>query len=243
MSSDARAPLVYLIDIETSPNLGYTWGKYEQTVIRYASEWQLLSIAYKELGKGKTHYIARPDFKDKTDKSLAKAAWKILDEADVIIAHNGDRFDIRKLRAKFIEHGMAPPSPIKSIDTRKIARSQFMFNSNSLNDLAFTLKLGKKMQTGGFDLWLGCMAGDAKAWRKMIAYNKQDVILLEKVYQRLKSWYPNHPNLALYADVPGCPVCSSTNVQRRGYNVMKMRKNMRPHCQSCSHWFSRGVAA
>lgn len=233
------SPIVYLIDIETSPNLAYVWGKYEQNAIAFQREWELLSFAYKRLGSPKTHCIARPDFKDKTDRAITLAVWAVLNEADVVIAHNGDQFDVRKLRAKFVEHGLTPTRPFKTIDTKKIAKSQFMFNSNSLNDLAATLKLGAKMQTGGFDLWLGCMAGDAKAWRKMVKYNRHDVVLLEKVYDRLKAWHPSHPNLPLYEDRPGCPVCSSPRVQRRGFQILKLKKNARFQCQGCGHWFNR----
>ena len=246
VAASSGSPRVILLDIETSPNVGYIWGKYEQNVIAYQSEWQLLSMAWKLLGEKKVHCISRPQFKDKTDKMIAEAAWDILATADVVIAHNGARFDIPKLRAKFIEHNLPPLPPLKVIDTRKIARSQFMFNSNSLNDLAATLKLGAKAQTGGFDTWLGCMNGDKKAWKRMIEYNIQDVVLLERVYERLAAWYPNHPNLTLYAAAttvgrPVCPVCSSDNVQRRGYNVMKTRRNARLHCQDCRHWFSAAL--
>lgn len=240
--SSSSSAKVILIDIETGPNISYTWGKYDQNVIAFKQEWQLLSFAYKELRKQKVFCIARPDFKDPTDLSITKAVWNVLNTADVVIAHNGDHFDVPKMRAKFVEHGLRPTTPFKTIDTKKIAKSQFMFNSNSLNDLAFTLKIGRKKQTGGFDLWLECLKGDPHAWHKMVAYNKHDVILLEKIYLRLCSWYPHHPNLALYADIMGCPVCSSDHVQRRGFNVMKFRKSARFHCQSCGAWFSRATS-
>lgn len=236
------SPHIILIDIETSPNLGFTWEKWEQNVIAFKKEWQLLSFAWKTLGKPPTRCLARPDFKDKTDRSLVKAVWEILNAADIIIAHNGDQFDVPKLRAKFVEHGLTPPTPFKTIDTRKIAKQHFKFNSNSLNDLAATLKIGRKLQTGGFELWLGCMNDDPRAWRKMRQYNKHDVVLLEKVYQRLKAWSPSHPNTALYNNRPGCPVCSSPKIQRRGYQIMRTRKAARFQCQSCSHWFSRSLS-
>lgn len=233
------SPKVFLVDIETAPFIGYIWGKYDQTVIKKIRGWHLLSFAYKELGKQPVRCFSRPDFKDKTDKSITRAIWGVLDSADVIIAHNGDRFDIPKLRSKFVEHGLLPPKPFKTIDTKKIAKAHFGFYSNSLNDIADDLGLGKKLETGGFELWEGCMAGDPKAWRKMVAYNKQDVILLEKVYERLKVWHPSHPNLALYEDRPGCPVCSSLKVQRRGFQINKVARSFRYQCRDCAHWFSR----
>lgn len=235
---------VILLDIETSPSVGYTWGKFDQTVIKPVRGWEILSFAYKELGRGRVKCIARPDYKDKTDKALVKDIWKILDDSSAVIAHNGDRFDIVKLRAKFVAHGLPPTRPFKQIDTKKIAKSHFGFYSNSLNDIARELGLGEKVQTGGFDLWEGCMAGDAAAWRKMRKYNAWDVTLLERVYLKLRSWHPTHPNMALL-DIGGavtdCPVCSSEKVQRRGYQALRMRRAARFQCQDCFHWFSRAL--
>ncbi len=238
------SPRVLLIDIETFPNVGYTWGKYEQNVLHFVREWELASFAWKELGRGKVQAIARPDFKDGTDATIVKAVRKIVDQADVLIGHNVDRFDSPMLRSKFAQQEM-PPTNYRTIDTRKIARSQFRFNSNKLDDLARTLNIGRKMPTGGFDLWLKCMAGDPTAWRQMVRYNKWDVVLLEKVYQRLRAWYPQHVNFALYSgegDKPECPICESTKVQRRGYRVMTVRRAARLQCQKCGHWFSRALS-
>lgn len=231
-------PYTALIDIETSPGLGWSWGRRETDILRVKQDWELLSFAWKELGRGKVNCYARPDFKDKTDKALTRAAWGILDSSDVVIGHNLDKFDHRKLRAKFVEHRLPPPRPYKTIDTLKIARKHFAFSSNKLNDLAQTLGVGAKMRTGGLDLWFDCMDGDPAAWRKMVAYNKRDVVLLESVYERLKAWHSNHPNMPLHSGMAGCPVCSSINLQRRGYVVSKVTKSPRWQCMDCGAWFS-----
>lgn len=238
------AAKVILIDIETSPNVAYTWGAFDQNVIAFDREWEVLSVAWKELGKKQVYAVSRPDFDDKTDKELVLAVWKVLDEADVLIGHNIDKFDSPKLRAKFIQYGLKPPSPYKTIDTIKIARSQFRFNRNRLSDLAFTLNLGRKVKTGGIDLWFDCwLANKPEAWKKMVKYNKHDVVLLERVYYRLAAWYPNHPNLAIYDEdgeyVAKCPTCNSTKVHRRGFHVMKTRKAARFQCQQCGAWFHK----
>lgn len=236
---------IVLLDIETSPNVVYTWAKYEQNAIEQISGWEILSFAWKELGTGKVRCIARPDYKDKTDRTLTKEIWKILDGCSAVIGHNSDRFDMAKLRAKFVAHGLPPLRPVKQIDTKKIAKAHFGFFSNSLNDIAKDLGLGTKIQTGGFELWKGCIAGDPAAWRKMRRYNSFDVTLLERVYLKLRAWHPTHPNLALL-DIAGtvtdCPVCSSDKVQRRGYQVLRTRRAARLHCQECNHWFSRALS-
>lgn len=235
----SRKPRILIWDIETSPNLAYVWGKWEQNVISFKKEWELLSVAYKWLGESQVYCVGRCDFKDSTDRALVDKVWQLLDESDVAIAHNGDQFDNKKIRAKFVEHGFKPPKPYKTIDTKKIAKNNFNFNSNSLNDLGQLLKLGKKVETGGFDLWLKCMAGDDKAWKKMKSYNKQDVVLLEKVYNKLKIWDEKHINLAALEDKrDACPICASAKVQKRGFYYARTTKRVRWSCMECGHWFS-----
>jgi DNA polymerase elongation subunit (family B) len=236
---------ILLYDIENSPNLGWTWGKYEQNVIEFKDEWYLLSFAYKWLGESKVHAYSLPDFKlykkDKQDDSgLVKKLWEVMNEADVIIAHNGDQFDIRKTNARFIAHGLTPPKPYQTIDTKKVAKKYFMFNSNKLDDLGKYFGVGRKKETGGFELWKGCMVGDKKSWKKMVTYNKQDVVLLEEVYKKLLPWIGNHPNINLVSDVTGaCPNCGSTHLQKRGFGYTRVSKYQRYQCNNCHAW-SRG---
>lgn len=231
-------PRILFFDIETSPNLGYTWSKWEVNVIEFVKEWELLSFAYKWQGDKDVHCLARPDFKDKTELSLVKALHRLLDEADVVVGHNSDQFDNKKAKAKFVEHNLPPVSPFTSIDTKKMAKGSFQFNSNSLNDLGQLLKVGKKLKTGGFELWTGCMAGDKASWKTMKEYNKQDVVLLEKVYNRLKVWDTKHPSFsAMEGKTDVCPICGSSNVQNRGYSYTRASRKQRKQCLACRHWY------
>lgn len=235
----AKKPRVLFYDIETSPNLAYVWGKYEQDVIAFKEEWSLLSFAYKWQGEKSVEVVTASNYKE---AMLVKALHTLFDSADVIIGHNSEKFDNKKVKAKFVEYGLAPPKPYKSVDTLKIARSQFAFNSNKLDDLGKILRVGGKVATGGFGLWLKCMAGDKQAWKKMARYNKQDVVLLEKVYEKLKAWAPNHPDMAVLSGAKGtCPVCTSSDVQKRGYQATKAAKKQRLQCNECSHWFLGGT--
>ena len=240
------APRIAFFDIETAPNLGYTWGKWEQNVISFKSSWYLLSFAVRYAGEKKTTTYALPDYpgyaKNKEcDKALTKQLYKMMASADIVVGHNGDRFDIKKANARFIYHGLPPTPPYKTIDTLKIAKQRFAFTSNKLDDLGAYLKVGRKLPHTGFHLWLGCMSGDMKAWRLMRRYNAQDVDLLVRVYEKLKPWANNHPNLKLYHDREGCPTCLSTKVQRRGVMVKLSSKRHRFHCQDCGVWFAGGV--
>jgi len=229
---------ILFYDIETAPNLAYVWGKYEQDVIAYKSQWYLLSFAYKWLGKAKVHVVTLQDFPDKTDRALAKALRRVLNSADILIAHNGDEFDQKKAKARFIYHNIKPLRIIPTIDTKKIAKKYFNFNSNSLNDLGEYLRLGKKVPHNGFDLWLGCMKGDIKSWDLMRAYNKQDVVLLEKVYNKFLPWMHTHPNMALLRNQQtGCPKCGSMNIRKDGVRANSQTMQQQWKCKDCKGYY------
>ena len=237
---------VLFYDIETAPCQGFTWGMYEQNVIDLVHSWYILSIAYKWKGDKKVTVKALPDYHQKDpedDSGLVKDIWKLFDAADVLVAHNGIKFDTRKCQSRFIKHGLLPPSPYKQIDTLKIARKHFAFVSNKLDDLGAYLGIGRKLPHTGWALWRGCMSGDSASWKTMRRYNAHDVELLEAIYDRLAPWESNHINLTLFGDRPGCPCCQSPKVQRRGFNVALSRRTERWHCQGCGHWWSTGKAA
>lgn len=235
---------ILFYDIETAPNTSYIWGKYEQDSLGNLQDWYMLSFAAKWYGDNKVISYGLPDFRDykknpTNDKELVRKLWELIDEADVIVAHNGDDFDNKKANARFVYHGFTPPSPYKTIDTKKIAKRYFRFDSNKLTDIGKYLNLGQKVETGGFSLWVGCMSGDKNAWRKMIKYNRQDVVLLEKIYEVFKPWIRNHPNVnALSGRTNACPTCGSKHLQSRGYMVSKASptKTQRFQCQSCGAW-------
>lgn len=233
---------ILFLDIENSPNISYTWGKYDQNVIDFQQEWYMLSFAYKWFGDKTTRAFSLPDFKTyKKEKSndglLLKQLWMLLDEADIIIGHNVDRFDIRKINARLLAHGYPPPSPYKTVDTLKVARKYFFMNSNKLAHIGRYLGVGEKIATGGFDLWLSCMGGDMKAWKKMVEYNKNDVTLTERVYKQLQPWIATHPNVnALTGVKEACPKCGEKDLQRRGYAISGSGKRQRFQCVSCGGW-------
>lgn len=216
MTNAPKKARILLYDIETTPNLAYVWGKYQQDVIAYEEEWHILCFAYKWLGERTTHVVALPDFplykrEPRNDKEVVKKLKELFDEADVVIAHNGDSFDQKKVQARFMVHRLGPPTPYRQIDTKKVARKYANFNSNKLSDLGRNLGLGQKLDTGGFSLWLGCMNGVAAAWNTMKRYNKQDVVLLEQVYLELRPWINNHPAMNLMeGKYDACPNCGST---------------------------------
>src|ERR1700733_5194536 len=184
---------IAFVDIETAPSLGYVWAKWETNVIDFKKDWYMLSYAVKWAHENRV--IVRglcdyPGYKSNVedDSKLVTDLWKVFDEADILIAHNGDSFDILKANTRFILHKLPPPSPYKTIDTLKVARAAFKFDSNKLDDLGHYFGIGRKLPHTGFHLWMGCMKGDPASWKLMKRYNGHDVELLEKLYYLVRAW-------------------------------------------------------
>jgi len=225
---------VLLVDLETRPNLAYCWGKYEQNVLSIEEERDIISYAWKWLGEKKVKVLCSYDL---PEKEFFSKLHELFDKADIIIGHNIDGFDAKVANTAFIKHGFKPPSPIKTIDTLKIARSKFFFNSNHLNDLGEILGCGKKVETGGFKLWKGYLNKDKKSIRLMKRYNQQDVSLLDAVYHKLKAW-GNTPFIELGMS---CPACGGFNLQQRGWQVNKVFMTKRLQCTDCGKWTTSSI--
>lgn len=236
-------PRVLLLDCETAPILGYVWSLWEQNVAlnQIHRDWCVLSWSAKWLNDppSKIMYADQryaDDIED--DKKLLKGVWKLLDEADVVITHNGKRFDIPKLNARFVQHGFQPPSTFKQIDTLALAKKHFAFTSNRLEYLTDKLnKTHKKSKHGkfdGFSLWRECLAGNQAAWKEMEKYNKADVLALEELYHRLIPWDAAGVNFSWYTDGEGhvCK-CGSTQFQKRGFAYTAVGKFQCYRCSNC----------
>lgn len=229
----AESPRILLFDIEISPSLAFVWSHYEANVLSYEKQWELLAVSYKWLGDKKINCVSR---RKKTEKEIVKLLHSLFDEADFLVAHNGDEFDWKKTNAKFIEYGLKPPSPSAKIDTKKLAKRYFKFNSNKLDDLCETLGLGRKVKTGGFDLWLGCMRGNKKYFLLMERYNKKDVEILERLYLKLRPWIREQPAISLAMDLDACPACGGNNLVRHGFKILVNGKKQRYQCNECGAW-------
>lgn len=228
---------IALIDLENSPIIGATWEMYEADVLWIEQDWYLLSYSVKWInGKQETRTLSDfPLFKKdhRNDRDLVKSLWKVFDEADILVAHNGNAFDIKKAHARFITHQLPPHAPIKSVDTLSEARKIAKFSSNKLDSVCFALGIGSKLPNTGKDLWRRCMQGDRSAFEEMRKYNAHDVFLLEKLYLHLRPWMKTHPDLRLFNRKPGCPVCGSKRVQNRGTEHKLNFDIKRLSCNDC----------
>lgn len=173
--------------------------------------------------------------KTQPTKVMLQRIHDLISEADAVVHYNGSRFDMPILNKEFLLHNLAPPAPYKQIDLLRVVRKEFRFPSNKLDYIAQRLGLGKKTAHEGYQLWVKCMNKDPVAWKTMEKYNKQDVILLEKVYDRLLPWIKSHPNRNLYGG-DGCPTCGSHKLQKRGFNHTTTGTFQRFQCTNCGSW-------
>jgi uncharacterized protein YprB with RNaseH-like and TPR domain len=170
-------------------------------------------------------------------KSMLNRIYKLINEADAIVHYNGTKFDMPTLNKEFLLHDLLPPSPYKQIDLLQTARRQFRFPSNKLDYIAKALGLGSKTHHKGHQLWIDCMAKQQEAWDVMEEYNKNDVVLLEKVYEKLKPWIKGHPNQGVYEGELCCPNCASRSYKRSGWAHTNSYKYQRFCCKDCGTWF------
>lgn len=171
-------------------------------------------------------------------KGMVRSVHKLLDEADAVCHFNGIKFDIPQLHKEFLLHGLPPPSPFRHIDLLRTCRRQFAFASNRLDFVSKLLGEGAKMEHKGMELWAGCMAGDPACLKTMELYNKQDVRLTERLYERLKPWIIGHPNVAQFDELAGrcCPTCGSKKLQARGVARTATITYQRFQCRDCGKW-------
>lgn len=224
-----------LLDIETAPNLCATWGLYDQNVALD----QLLEPGYTLCWAAKWHGEKEVMFSSVRDgrKKMVRRIHALMNEADAICHYNGNKFDVPTLNKEFLLIDMKPPAPSKQIDLLITARRRFKLASNKLDFVAQQLGLGSKTKHKGMGLWLGCMNGKTEDWDVMETYNKQDVLLLEKVYDRLLPWIQAHPNRSVMDDIECCTRCGSTNFQARGRQVSSAGTYTRFQCMDCGGWF------
>jgi hypothetical protein len=226
--AEGSKPKVLVVDIETAPTLAWMWQQWQGNIVATEQDWYILCFAFKWLGGDDIGFVSLPDRKgwksdSSDDRYVTKELWKLFDKADVIIAHNGDKFDIRKVQARFLFHRLGPTSTFQSIDTLKVYRKHFALMSNSLKEIARYLGLEDgKLEHEGFSLWRSCMAGDKEAWGRMEAYNVRDVEVLEAAYLEVQPWVirprPNSQvNFAHWRKEGGniCPACGREGTLRR----------------------------
>lgn len=207
---------VLVFDVETAPLLAHVWHPFGD----YVGIDQLLHSSFMLTWSAKWYgddhmmndRLTGDEALAQDDTRIIESLAELVREADVVIAHNGDRFDIPVLNKRLFLLGLEPLPPITSIDTLKLAKKNFKLARNNLDHIARELGLGGKIKTD-FDLWKNAYQGDEDALKEMQTYNDYDVVILEKVFDRMK---PYVRRLKRMVDGPGftCPFCGSEDLSK-----------------------------
>jgi hypothetical protein len=205
-----KIPKLLLLDIETVPMTVLSWSLFKPMIshTNIVRDWNILSWSAKWIYDSHmmSDVLTPEEAIAGEDKRIMGGLWTLLDEADIIIGHNVDKFDLRRVNARFILNGLIPPSPYKTIDTLRSAQKNFHFSSNRLDYLGMLIRNKGKIHTD-FELWKRCMAGEIEALEEMKTYNEEDVRVLEEVYVFLRPFFKLHPNLGLLMEA-GKEVCA-----------------------------------
>lgn len=200
-------------DIETTPNIVYSWrigNKVSLTYENIITPWQIICICWKWEGEDEIQSVEW----NGSDKELLEKFILIANQADELIGHNSDKFDIKNVRTRCIFHRIPAFPKYRSFDTLKKSRGNFNFPSNRLSDIGLYLGIGKKVEHEGFSLWAKVVNGDKEALNKMVEYCKGDVLLLERLYNTIEHYTKPQTHAGVHAGDGKytCPICGSLNI-------------------------------
>jgi DNA polymerase III epsilon subunit-like protein len=242
-----EGPKIFTYDIENSPILADVWQAWDNNVSANQEwrSWFVMTWAGKWMHEdyiwGDSMFNYKPEYKadPENDYYILLSLRDMLDEADIVVGHNSNRFDTPKVLTRMLELGIEPPSPFKQVDTLKMVKRKYRFTRNSLTYVCDKLGIGEKVATGGHELWQACLRGEALAWKKMMMYNEHDVFLTEELYKLLSPYSGQKPNYGLYVedDLPRCtnPTCGGVNVIRKGYDYTNVSVFRRWKCKDCGN--------
>jgi hypothetical protein len=187
------ANILYL-DIEVSKSLYFNYGsKVYSNYLNVADlykERYIISWAASYVGS-KTVWsdcVTGKEARKWTDARILPQLRDLMESADIIAGHNVDAFDMKHINARLLLNEQEPVTGKKTLDTLKIARQKFAFESNKLDYISQKLGLRPKDDIRNED-WLNIVkTGDEKTLSKVLKYNKGDVTSGKGVLERLMKY-------------------------------------------------------
>jgi DNA polymerase elongation subunit (family B) len=239
-------PLKILVfDIETAPTRAFVWRFWQENVSvdQVIANSYMLTWAAKWYGQDKilSDSLRISEVADEDDERIVESIAALIREADVLIAHNLDKFDWPVINTRVAKHQLENLGVPTMIDTLKLARKNFKFPHNSLDGIASYFGLPRKLKTE-FKLWADVVEGDEMALKRMLKYNKQDVKVLEAVFNKMKPYVKRLPRLfdPTIRDDMACARCGTLdNFQRRGYYRTQLTNFVKLRCNVCGHYTRR----
>jgi DNA polymerase elongation subunit (family B) len=242
-SRDRRKILIF--DIETLPDLEAALSNFAKLSNWYgntlkATVSSALCIGYKWYGEKKTHCLKSWDYPSweksvNDDTAILKAFLEVVSEADAVVTHNGKKFDWPFLQTRLFKAKLPPmPHNIIHIDTKQVSKRYLYSISNRLNDVAELSQVEKKLENGGWQLWVDTWNRKPEALKLMERYCKQDVKSLEQVFTRLLPFVTTLPNANVFnLEKMSCPTCGSLSIAKDGTRATKTKVMQRFRCSDC----------
>lgn len=229
-------PRVLVIDIETSPHLAWTFSTWRTTIspdmIVEPSRILCLAAGWAD----EERITAHAEWDAGGHSAMVAEAWRLLDEASVVVTYNGPGFDEKHLQREFLTAGYGPPSPWVSVDLLRVIRSQFKFPSHRLGKVTESLDIGSKLATEGWPLWRAVLEGDESARGKFVRYCRQDVRITRDLLRVLGPWVKGMPHAGLWTgDMAICHACGSSDLSPAGVAYAKSTAYLRLWCR-CGAW-------
>lgn len=235
------------LDIETSYNICRVWRcGYNLTVgpQDIIEERKIICVSWKWAHDPKTYNLKWD--RNKCDKKLLEQLIPVMDAADEIVMHNGDRFDEKWIRTRCLYHGVKCEPKYKTLDTLKKAKAHFNFNSNKLDYILKFLGKDGKRETGGLQLWIDCIEkNDRKALAKMVHYCDGDVIKLEEVWNEIDPYVKHNTNFNVLkgGDIYDCPKCGSDGYCNKTKTTAAGAVKRQMQCHGCHSYYTISNAA
>lgn len=177
------------------------WAWYDRPRVEFAAEW----------GKG-------------GHEGMLRRIWGAYDRAQIVVGHNIDAFDSKKLKSEWLAIGLQPPSPYKSVDTLKVARREFGYESNTLDALCTRLGIDAKTDSYSVEVARAACAGDRTAQKRLKGYNCGDIAATLGLYDTLRPWHAGHPHsiIGTSDDRPMCPNCWGDQLTPNGFTLANL---------------------
>ena len=189
----AKANILY-IDLEVSKSLYFNYGsrvpsQYLNTddlfrpryIICWAASYVGSPVIWSEC-------VTQKEAKKWDDSRILPRLQELMASADLIAGHNVDKFDLKHANARFLLSSLEPVTDKKTLDTLKIARAKFAFESNKLDYVSQILGFRGKDDIRNSD-WLKIVtSGDERTLKKVNRYCKGDVKNGKNVLEKLMTY-------------------------------------------------------
>ena len=235
----ANKPRILVYDIETSPVRAWTFQIGREINIDYdqiidGDRFDIICIGWKWLDEKEVHCLDWGCKKQDSEPMISEFT-KVIEQADLAIAHNGDKFDLRQINTQRLISKKPPIAWPATEDTLKQFRKHFYLPSYKLDFIA-KLLLGEGKGKMVFKDWKDIVQNkDPEALAKMIKYCKRDVSITARCFKRAMAFFTPkiHAGVVLSKGRDSCPRCGSKESGSKGVRYTTVGKFSRRQCKKC----------